>query len=82
MTRVLSVVAVVALLGGLAFSSTFAQGPDAAAPSKMSKKEAAKMKKQMRADCSKQAKDQSLKRAERTSFLKDCMAKPPEGHVH
>jgi hypothetical protein len=83
MNRLLSVVTAVAfLLGGLAISPTFAQGPDATAPSKMSKREAAKMKKQMRTDCAKQAKDQSLKRAERTSFMKDCMAKPAEDHAN
>ena len=32
-------------------------------------------KKQMTADCTKQAKDQKMKGKEKTAFMKDCMAK-------
>jgi len=70
------------LLSILSLGAAFAQSPAPAtttpattATEKQKKAEEAKMKKQMRADCTKQAKEQKLAGAARTKFMKECTSK-------
>ena len=70
------------LFGTLSLGIAFAQGPapTTTAPAtpaaeKQKKAEEAKVKKQMRADCTKQAGDQKLTGAARTKFMKECTSK-------
>lgn len=67
-----------ALTAGL-ISIAFAGGTVLAQSAPPSAPAAGKMtpaqKKQMTADCTKQAKEQKMKGKEKTAFMKDCMAK-------
>jgi hypothetical protein len=59
--------------GGTVLAQTAPPSGAAPAAGKMT----AAQKKQMTADCNKQAKEGKMKGKEKTAFMKDCMAKTP-----
>ena len=83
MSRIAYALSAAVLASTLSLGVTFAQTPMTAAATtatdkaaaKQKKAEEAKMKKQMTADCTKQAKEQKMTGAARTKFMKDCTSK-------
>ena len=82
MSRTRYVLSVTVLLSILSLGVAFAQSPAPTtttpappASEKQKKAEEAKMKKQMQADCTKQAKEQKLTGPARTKFMKECTSK-------
>jgi hypothetical protein len=86
MSRIAYALSAAVLASTLSLGVTFGQTPAPAttapataatdkAAAKQKKAEEAKMKKQMTADCTKQAKEQKMTGAARTKFMKDCTSK-------
>jgi len=82
MSRTRYVLSATVLFSTLALGIAFAQGPAPTTPApatpateKQKKADEAKMKKQMQADCTKQAKEQKLTGAARSKFMKECTSK-------
>lgn len=85
MSRIANVLTAAAVLSLIAGGAVLAQpaAPTSPAPTASGKAEAKKkaaedrkMKKQMLADCRKQAKDQNLKGKKSREFVKECSSKP------
>jgi membrane protease subunit (stomatin/prohibitin family) len=74
MSRIGYAVSAVVLAGTLSLGVTFAQSPaPATAPAPAASDKAAA--KQKKADCTKQAKEQKMRGAARTKFMKECTSK-------
>lgn len=74
MSRFACALAAASLVTAVMCGSVFAQPAPSTTTTPAA--DAAKMKKQMMANCTKQASDQKLKGKKRTAFIKDCMSKP------